>query len=112
MNIKEVAYKVKDHLLTQNEKSIYITGECQYRGPNGLMCAVGCLIKDEFYDSTMEGMGADYDEVTDALIKSGVDDDYNIFNMLLELQMCHDDYSPSEWPERLDDIFHSYGINE
>jgi len=30
-------------------------GSCVYRGPNGLMCAAGCVIPDEFYDPRMEG---------------------------------------------------------
>lgn len=28
---------------------------CCYRGDNGLMCAIGCLIPDELYDFQMEG---------------------------------------------------------
>ena len=36
--------KVARHLLRQNAKSTNKDGECLYRGPNGLRCAVGALI--------------------------------------------------------------------
>ncbi len=32
---------------------------CAYRTPEGLRCAVGCLIEDEDYDPTMEGKTVD-----------------------------------------------------
>lgn len=51
MNIQEIFDTVSVHLLTQNEKSQESSfySSCLYRGPNGTKCAVGCLIKDEFY---------------------------------------------------------------
>lgn len=48
--------KVKNHLLTQNKKSMDESGSlCRYRGVNGLKCAIGCLIPDEVYYSNLEG---------------------------------------------------------
>lgn len=55
MTDQEIFTKVKNHLLTQNAKSAReIDGACMYRGPNGRMCAVGCLIPDELYSYSIE----------------------------------------------------------
>ena len=32
---------------------------CMYRGDNGLMCAIGCMIPDSMYKNTLEGESAD-----------------------------------------------------
>lgn len=54
--ILESFFKIKLHLLTQNEKStdekkIY----CRYRGVNNKTCPIGFLINDELYNPLMEG---------------------------------------------------------
>lgn len=50
--------KVKNHLLTQKEKSVkrfrYSDPICQYRGDTGTSCAIGCLIPNEIYTEDME----------------------------------------------------------
>lgn len=80
MNRQEVFDKVVNHLLTQNQKSIDESSQCMYRGINGLMCAVGCLIPDEFYNKDLELKAADSIMVKEALSKSGfmfeMGDDY------------------------------------
>lgn len=45
-------------VLEQNERSVNVQGNCMYRGPNGLKCAIGHLIPDELYSPEMEGMSA------------------------------------------------------
>jgi hypothetical protein len=45
---------VASFLLKQGKRS-FTGGGCMYRGDNGLMCAAGCVIPDEFYDPVMEG---------------------------------------------------------
>lgn len=42
-------------LLKQGKKSEDEDGLCVYRAPDGSKCAVGMLIKDEYYRGTMEG---------------------------------------------------------
>jgi hypothetical protein len=53
MTLQETFDKVCVHLLTQLQKSVFLDSNgsmaCAYRGPNGLKCAVGCLIPDELY---------------------------------------------------------------
>jgi hypothetical protein len=46
---------VTSFLLKQGEQSRGLGGACTYRGLNGLMCAAGCVIPDEFYRPAMEG---------------------------------------------------------
>lgn len=50
---------VTSFLLKQGEQSRGPGGACAYRGRDGLMCAVGCVVPDEFYSPSMEGEGID-----------------------------------------------------
>lgn len=59
------------HLHKQGCKSMNLTGNCTYRGLNNTSCAIGGLIKEEFYNSTLEGLLASSEDVRDALYKSG-----------------------------------------
>jgi hypothetical protein len=55
MNAQEIFDKVVTHLRTQGKQAKNTSDDCVYRRPNGLMCAVGCLIPDELYDPALEG---------------------------------------------------------
>lgn len=52
MNAQETFNKVAEHLLRQGRKALerdtpsYWGNNCRYRTPDGLACAVGCLIPD------------------------------------------------------------------
>lgn len=53
---QEVYSQVRKHLLTQKIKSMSEERKgCVYHGPDGLMCAAGCLIAEQEYRETMEG---------------------------------------------------------
>jgi hypothetical protein len=53
---QEIFDTVARHLFTQGTQAFDAdVARCQYRGPNGTKCAVGCLIPDEAYDPEMEG---------------------------------------------------------
>ena len=69
---------------------------CQYRGEDGLKCAIGHLIPDEKYEEGLEGLCASVPEVRDASGTSGVD-----WNFLDDLQVCHDEGNTPEDMERL-----------
>lgn len=71
------------------------TTVCAYRGANGTMCAVGCLIPDEVYESIIE------DETLHALLAYADLDAYPELNaaiqkfgpfeaLLCDLQVAHD----------------------
>jgi hypothetical protein len=68
---------------------------CAYRGANGAKCAVGVLIPDRNYVSTIEGKGGGDALVTGVLYAWArkVDD-----AMLYWLQEIHDD--PNAWDEK------------
>lgn len=58
MTDREIFDKVRAHLLNQGVKALtpnLPSGRiCRYRTPDGLMCAVGCLIPETFYDPMIE----------------------------------------------------------
>lgn len=47
MTKQEIFDQVCEHLARQKRRSANARGNCLYRGPDGLMCAVGCLLTDE-----------------------------------------------------------------
>ncbi len=59
--------KVVKHLLTQKRRSEGKQG-CAYRGKDGDMCAVGCLISDKAYDPEIEGHSVYYLRVQENLL--------------------------------------------
>lgn len=61
---------------------------CAYRGDYHRKCAIGHLIKDEFYNLSLEGRVAVSCVVQDALEQS-VGKGYNL-NFVTSLQQCHD----------------------
>lgn len=116
MTKQEIFTKVKNHLLTQNARSIDDgsidddIGMCRYRGSNGLMCAVGCLIPDDMYDPSMEGVSVDAirqdNEALDEYLGS-----YSTINLLTDLQHLHDRRAVGSWPEELRRIAKLYDLN-
>lgn len=100
MNRQEIFDKVAKHLLTQNARSE--DGEsCLYRSEDGLMCAVGCLIKDEHYSVALENQSVSHESVNHALNLSGVETDSVTTEMLEDLQTLHDGIHPLRYDERI-----------
>lgn len=71
------------------------------------MCAVGCLILDNFYDSNFEGRVLENDnEILEAVKKSNplwkITD--NSYVMLRNLQSIHDGKMPHEWSVYLNNL--------
>ena len=59
MTPQEIFDTVARHLFAQGTQAYDAdVSRCQYRGPGGTKCAVGCLIPDEAYDPEMEGWSA------------------------------------------------------
>jgi hypothetical protein len=88
MNKQELFEFVIDKLIEQGVQSVDEYGDCMYRGVDGAKCAVGHLIKDEFYNEEYENNSCCHEQVEDALMLSGVDREYN--NFLTKLQDFHD----------------------
>ena len=107
MNSKqEIFDRVVSHLLTQGAKSmgpgaLGYQNRCAYRGAYGRMCAVGCLISDEFYNPDLEGRSVNHFMVLDALEKSGVENAGAHSFILSDLQLTHDSHDVKQWREEL-----------
>jgi hypothetical protein len=106
MNAQEIFDTVVTHLLTQNEQSVGMDGECLYRGPGGLKCAVGALITDDEYSIDMEENSA-----ATVILRFNLDRFSAHTDLLDELQSIHDLCSPSNWPERLYTFALIHGLN-
>ena len=109
MTRQEIFTTVKNHLLKQGAKSLDSHGKCAYRGVNGAMCAVGVLIKNEFYEPTIEGWPVDDLGVCAALRKSGIDVAENSF-LLSKLQEIHDFQDVKKWKSKLGKLAEHYGL--
>lgn len=48
--------QVLRHMRKQGKKSVDVGGNCLYRGPDGLKCAIGALLPDELLRSRTEGL--------------------------------------------------------
>ena len=77
------------------------------------MCAVGCLLLDDFYDQDLEGKTIEYEgSVWHAVIKSNplwkMTD--NSLTMLKELQSIHDHAEVINWESRLSRLNANFNI--
>jgi hypothetical protein len=110
---------IKDHLLSQNERSISYDNSCTYRGYSeeydeeagdetynriydGKACAVGCLISDDIYDdrhAELEENTVDDPYVTKAIMDTHPDWRIRRTSVILlkNLQYIHDKVDPALW---------------
>lgn len=63
-------------------------GNCAYRGPNGIRCAVGCVIPDDKYTMEMENLVASDPIVYEAVGIKG--EDFITVSLMRALQHEHD----------------------
>ena len=99
----EVFDRVADHLLSQGKRSTDRNG-CLYRTEDGLRCAVGCLISDEYYSELLERHDVHEGVVARAVAASlpSWDHDFDEVHskskkMLELLQSLHDSMSIEYW---------------
>ena len=83
---------VSKHLLKQMKQSKSVNDICQYHGPNGLKCALGCIIPEDRYYSGMEGKC-----IQDLNLEDIIPD----FKLAIDLQIVHDDFHPDYWASEL-----------
>lgn len=87
---QQIFDQVAAHLLKQGVRSVDTSAQCLYRGPNGLMCAAGCLIADEEYKPRFDELGS-----WGMLIENGhVTAKHEYF--IMQLQRLHDNKRPSQ----------------
>jgi hypothetical protein len=122
MNRQEVFDTVSRHLIEQGCKSVSIDDmeigsySCMYRGEQGTKCAIGALIKDEYYCSTFEGGTLSEELIVEAIEKSlGVTLEYKDIAFLRELQSAHDSSFDEgfreEITDRLKTVARNYELN-
>ena len=95
------------HLRDQGALSTSEGGGCAYRGQKGLKCAIGVLIKDEFYDKGIEG-SCSSSVFLEALEKSGWVDVQN--SMLHSTQLVHDLQDIHYWEIGFSKVADKYGL--
>ena len=118
MNKQEVFNTVWNHLNKQGEAAMLNDHECQYRTPDGKMCAVGCLIPDGVYEPCMEGQTVRslLEAYPDALASVGIHFDetsQDDLTFLSELQNAHDhdlcnDFD--EWQRQMETIAANHNL--
>ena len=110
---QEVFDQVAEHLLTQNQQSLDISGcsgTCMYRNTAGLMCAVGCLIADDEYLEGWEGAG--WVKLSEQIKKDReIDFEGAHESLLIALQGVHDNYDSDLWLTRLQHTAKDKGLN-
>lgn len=90
MDLIQISERIRDHLTQQKAQSLDYRGGCAYRGENGTMCAVGCLITDKAYTKNIESISVNSVMVGDALLASGVALVPGAKGLLSDWQRYHD----------------------
>ena len=104
---------VKEHLLKQNERSVDPWSlQCQYLSQKEdgkvLMCAIGCLIDNEWYSEKIENLSASNEDVKRAV--AGSIPNWTVNDIMLnELQHIHDEYEPDQWSLKLEYLESYFG---
>lgn len=103
---QEIFDVVATHLLAQGAKSVGWTGECLYRGPKGLKCAIGVLISDELYSPEIEGASISclrFDVYLPFINRDK-------FPFLEKLQRVHDKCPVEDWRDELAKVAKKYAL--
>jgi hypothetical protein len=105
---QQVFDQVAKHLLEQGKRSTKLNGYeaeiCLYRGPEGTMCAAGCLIADSEYKDDMEGMSWISLVGHNCVPRTHM-------NLISDLQVIHDEREPSTWREGLLNLCQRFDLN-
>jgi len=104
MTKQETFNVVAKHLKKQGVRSNY-RGRCLYRGPNGLKCAAGVLIPDNYYEDRLEGSTASTLLVGSIIKGLGHD-----VELVIMLQTVHDLCEPNDWDRELATVASYHGL--
>lgn len=115
MDRQAVFNTISQHLLTQKRKSLGRDDNiCRYRGESGRKCAIGVLIKDEFYSQAFDVFGYTVQDTTvrEALALSlGVNISALDTVFLMTLQRLHDMHETDTWTASLKDFAERNNLN-
>lgn len=114
MSLQSVFDRVVIHSRAQPRQATSADSDlCLYRAPNGDKCFVGCLIPDERYSNSMEGMSLGGSSDSGRLMKivfGDVEWDPTMVVLLTQLQSIHDRYRPEKWPALLQKTADNFGL--
>lgn len=110
MNRQEVFDRAVSGLRSQGFEKSMDEGTCSYRANDGKKCAIGWLVDDANYDPTLEGRGANCDEVIEMARIYDVKEGDTLF--LAYLQQVHDyATNPKDMQKRLMKFAEEYGLD-
>lgn len=105
---QDIFDRVVSHLAKQGRPAYHSQGGCLYRTPEGLSCAIGCLIPDSVYKFSMEGMSV-LGLIESEYIKIESDD---AVELICALQSAHDtQQSKDDLINRLTHIACEFSLN-
>jgi len=111
-SVKNILERSTKHLLAQMKRSLSeATAErneynsCRYRGDDGRMCALGCLISNNRYYPALEGLSSKDPKVLDAA-RIRMEDR----RLADELQSIHDGDEPWRWKSLLYAVHNKYNV--
>jgi hypothetical protein len=105
---------VVDHLRKQGTRSLSPEQTCVYRGANGTMCAVGCLMTDDEYDPFWENKAIDQLIEENCLTPSFKNRIEPIWPMISDLQYFHDhclEYKDGRFTENAEARINKFAAN-
>jgi hypothetical protein len=103
---QEIFDIVVSHLRRQKSKSMVSEEEgCIYHSSNGMKCAIGCLITNKEYHSSIEGKTV-Y-ELTNLKSFAWMNEHLLLLNAL---QLCHDSILVTHWENRFAKIAEEFGL--
>lgn len=126
MDNQEAFNRVVTHLRLQGRQSYEDGGiSCRYRSKEGLRCAVGVLLTDEFYDPKFEGcIVMEFSHTTPMnMLRSLAIERCRKFNrtlavalpgvslgLLMALQKVHDLHHPADWECNFEDVAQKFQL--
>ena len=123
LSAQTIFTRVVKHLRKQGRKSELADGDtCAYRSPEGLKCALGCLIPSRFYDPKMERIAigpfvkahknSKRDKFFNGILKkSGLNTNSSrIVDLLMSLQGVHDQNFVNGWENGLREVADTFGL--
>lgn len=106
MDNQEAFNRVVTHLRRQGRKSgDPSTGFCKYRSAEGLRCAAGVLLTDEFYEPRLEGF--DVVHLSDVFGRALPHVD---IRLIRALQIVHDGAPVHVWERGFNDVAQRWGL--
>ena len=102
---QELFDKVVNHLRAQGCKALE-NNQCKYRTSSGLKCAADCLIPDDMYKPSMEGINII------RVVENNPNLKYVISNprLIIRLQYIHDWIEVMNWEESFKGVAIEFGL--